>query len=231
MSPRATGPDPIGEPPARPRGSSGQPPSGVGPERSGSGRLSDIAVALIEEHGYAATSVRDITSACGMTPGAFYAHFQSKDELLYRLVREGHEILDDMLYVAQRDGGGNPSEQLRAFIFAFTEFHTIYRKLASIGNRDYRYLPSPRLEEISHYRRRIRDTLSAIIVAGISKGEFHTIGRGTREETNMMSMQILGMCVRVIDWYHDDHSLSKERVAQLQVELVLRMVEGGTRES
>lgn len=198
----------------------------AGSESSTLERLSDVALTLIEERGYTATSVRDITSACGVTPGAFYGHFQSKDELLYKLVLEGHEILDSMLYEAQRDGGGAPREQLEAFVRAFTRFHTMYRQHGLVGNRDYRYLPPPWSEEITRIRPRIRDMFSAVIVAGISRGDFRAIGSCTREETNMMSMQILGMCIRVVDWYHDNGPLDREQVADLQVQLVLRMVEG-----
>ena len=60
-------------------------------------RLAEAAVELFYERGAPATTVRDITSACGLTPGALYNHFESKDHLLYLVVRDIHRQVDDQL--------------------------------------------------------------------------------------------------------------------------------------
>jgi TetR/AcrR family transcriptional repressor of nem operon len=44
-------------------------------------KLLDAALTIIREQGYAATSVDDLCSAAGVTKGAFFHHFKSKDEL------------------------------------------------------------------------------------------------------------------------------------------------------
>jgi TetR/AcrR family transcriptional repressor of nem operon len=44
-------------------------------------RLLAAAVTLIRRHGYAGTSVNDLCAAAGVTKGAFFHHFKSKDEL------------------------------------------------------------------------------------------------------------------------------------------------------
>src|SRR5579875_954389 len=53
-------------------------------------RVLATAAALFYEKGAVDTSVRDLTKACGLTPGALYNHFASKDDLLYTLVKHGH---------------------------------------------------------------------------------------------------------------------------------------------
>ncbi len=44
-------------------------------------KLLDAALGAIRTKGYAATTVDDLCSAAGVTKGAFFHHFQSKDEL------------------------------------------------------------------------------------------------------------------------------------------------------
>lgn len=45
------------------------------------------AVDLFAEKGYAATSVQDITNACGISKGAFYLSFKTKDDLLLEIFK------------------------------------------------------------------------------------------------------------------------------------------------
>ncbi|MBN1776924.1 MAG: TetR/AcrR family transcriptional regulator [Clostridiales bacterium] len=42
----------------------------------------ESALYLFSEHGFNASTIRQITERAGVTPGAFYNHFASKDELL-----------------------------------------------------------------------------------------------------------------------------------------------------
>ena len=42
----------------------------------------EVALDLFSEQGYEATSMRDIAAALGLTPGAFYHHFPSKEAVL-----------------------------------------------------------------------------------------------------------------------------------------------------
>ena len=46
---------------------------------------------LISEHGYAGTSVRNISSAVGLRESAIYNHFKSKKEVLTEIIKKyGH---------------------------------------------------------------------------------------------------------------------------------------------
>jgi AcrR family transcriptional regulator len=45
----------------------------------------DVALDLFTERGYDATSMRDIAASLGLSPGAFYHHFPSKEAVLVAL--------------------------------------------------------------------------------------------------------------------------------------------------
>lgn len=64
----------------------GRPPKGeAGPTRE---RLLDAALKLFAEHGFAATTVRQIAQAVGVTDPAIYAHFRGKQALFDALLSE-----------------------------------------------------------------------------------------------------------------------------------------------
>src|SRR5260370_600893 len=75
-------------------------------------RLVHAAIDLFATNGYAATSVADIQTACGLTPGsgALYKHFSSKEELLREVLRRHVAgIAHD-----RQEGVANPPEGLNA---------------------------------------------------------------------------------------------------------------------
>ena len=52
-------------------------------------RILGVAAEWFGTHGYAATSIRDIAREVGVTVGAIYVHFPSKDRLLVAVYEEG----------------------------------------------------------------------------------------------------------------------------------------------
>ncbi len=59
-------------------------------------RILDATAILIVQYGYDKTSVSDIAKKAGISKGAVYLHFKSKDALIYRLIlREVEKFLDE----------------------------------------------------------------------------------------------------------------------------------------
>ncbi|MBS1887883.1 MAG: helix-turn-helix transcriptional regulator, partial [Actinobacteria bacterium] len=56
--------------------------------------LVETALGLFEAHGYAGTPVQRIVDQAGLTKGAFYHHFETKEDLLYEI---HDEFIDDQL--------------------------------------------------------------------------------------------------------------------------------------
>ena len=79
-------------------------------------RIAEAAIELFYNRGAPATSVRDITAACGLTSGALYNHFSSKEQLLYVLIRDIHLLADQGLEAAIADAGTQPSARLAAAV-------------------------------------------------------------------------------------------------------------------
>ena len=49
--------------------------------RGARSKLLDAAISIIREKGYAATSVEELCTRAGVTKGAFFHHFPTKDSL------------------------------------------------------------------------------------------------------------------------------------------------------
>jgi TetR/AcrR family transcriptional regulator, cholesterol catabolism regulator len=58
-------------------------------EQETRGRILSVAASWFADHGYSAASIRDIAREVGVTVGAIYVHFSSKDRLLTAVYEEG----------------------------------------------------------------------------------------------------------------------------------------------
>ncbi|RYG71437.1 TetR/AcrR family transcriptional regulator [Lentibacillus lipolyticus] len=65
--------------------------------------LLDAAARLFQRHGFHTTSIEDITSFCGISKGAFYKHFDSKETMILELLQRYY---DDMFTEADRYAEG-----------------------------------------------------------------------------------------------------------------------------
>ena len=79
----------------------------------------DAAVRLSKEGGFDKLSIREICAAAGVTTGAFYHHFASKDDLL----TQGFSSLDDYLEEAMRSCLAKPPlERLEVLVRAYADY-------------------------------------------------------------------------------------------------------------
>jgi AcrR family transcriptional regulator len=75
-------------------------------------RVLDAAIRLIAEGGLAATSVQDIAQAAGMSKGAVHYHFESKDELLERVLDRCCDIVESRVTEVFEEPG-TPMDRVR----------------------------------------------------------------------------------------------------------------------
>lgn len=76
-------------------------------------KILNTAISLFLENGYEKTSMQDIVNALGMSKGAIYHHFKSKEELFERAVLEFY-ARDDRFDAILKDETTSGLEKLRA---------------------------------------------------------------------------------------------------------------------
>jgi TetR/AcrR family transcriptional regulator, transcriptional repressor for nem operon len=83
-------------------------------------RLLDAAVAVIRTKGYSATTIDDLCSAAGVTKGAFFHHFASKEALGVAAANHWSETTSALFAAAPYHANADPL----ARIFGYIDFRT-----------------------------------------------------------------------------------------------------------
>jgi AcrR family transcriptional regulator len=121
-------------------------------------RILDVALELFGEHGYAGTSIADITKRLGISKAALYYHFTAKDEILSALVAEP---MDAFQTLASTASGRPLPELLGAIVDHTASLYTVSRLLGDDPStaRAMRERALPRSRELN-------DALTAALAGG-----------------------------------------------------------------
>lgn len=88
----------------------------------------NTALTLMRENGFEAVTVRDICKAAGITTGAFYHHFQSKEELFDK----GFAPLDQYMAKAmENESDEDPAQRLKLILYHYAVFMETCGELAA----------------------------------------------------------------------------------------------------
>jgi AcrR family transcriptional regulator len=184
-------------------------------------RVLAMSATLFHRYGAAGTSIRDITRACGLSPGALYNHFASKDDVLYVLVRHGHAALERRIGESLATAADDPSARMSAFVRAYVLGHLVHPELAQVVRREYLHLTPKRYREIVRRRRRLRRQLSELLNAGAAAGAFDLIDG--EDSAIRVAVMVLDMCSRTSEWYDPKRAESPDRLAERYVAAALRL--------
>jgi TetR/AcrR family transcriptional repressor of nem operon len=120
----------------------------------GRGRLLDAALTLIRTKGYADTTVDDLCRAAGVTKGAFFHHFRSKDELGVAAAAHFGEMAAGLFGAAPFTTLDDPLERLLGYI----DFR---RSILAGDLADFTCLLGTMVQETYATRPAIRDACAA----------------------------------------------------------------------
>lgn len=184
-------------------------------------RMLAVAAALFLRQGAVATSVRDIARAGGVSPGALYNHFDSKQDVLFTLVRFGHELLVHSLDTAI-PVDGSPRARLAAFVTTWVTGHLGHQSLAQLVRREYLHLTGDRLAQVVRQRRAVRARMVQIVRAGLVDGTFDLPGVGS--DPTPVAVMVLDLCLAISDWYDPSHGPDPTVLAHRYVSAALRLL-------
>ncbi|MBN9090915.1 MAG: TetR family transcriptional regulator [Reyranella sp.] len=174
------------------------------------------------ERGYPVVTVRDIMKACGLTQGALYNHFKSKDELLHDIIASTQAELERVCQQAVSGAGSDPRAKLAAFVRAYVMRHCRLRIEALVANREISWLDAERVRDIRRSRRAIRDIVVGILTEGLEKGVLDPPQVDGRRDLKALAMAMLDQWTNVSMWYTPGGRMSEEQMARLYVDMALR---------
>ncbi|MER7762864.1 TetR/AcrR family transcriptional regulator [Streptomyces sp. NPDC097619] len=179
-------------------------------------RLLAAATRLFAERGYDRTSVQEIVDAAGVTKGALYHYFDSKDDLLYevyaRMLRLQQERLD-----AIADSGGPVADRLRAAAADVVVTTLDNLDDAMIFFRSLHQLSPAKNLLVRAERRRYHERFRALVEDGQRDGTF-----GSATPADLVVDYHFGAVHHLASWYRADGPLGPQEVADHLADLLLR---------
>jgi TetR/AcrR family transcriptional regulator, cholesterol catabolism regulator len=180
--------------------------------------IRDAAIELFYEHGYEATTLREVAAKVGIRVGSLYNHISGKDELLSSIMVG---IMDDLLAAqraAVRQHKDDPVECLRACIDTHIRFHADRAREVFIGNSELRSLPPK-------FRRKVvtkRDQYEKIIREIIERlGED---GSAEVLDPRIQTYAIVAMGTHVSTWYKPRGAMSLDQIVETYTQMILRQL-------
>jgi AcrR family transcriptional regulator len=182
------------------------------------------ALELFGRQGFHATSVQQIVDRAGLTKGAFYHHFASKEDVL-RLIHD--EFLDVQRETVARivAAGGSPTEQLRQIVLASVLSVARYQSSVTVFFQERRYLTGERAEDVRTRRDAVEAMMEQVVRDGIAAGELDA-----SINPRVAVFGIVGLSAWLHQWYRPDGPLSAEEIADELARMVLNGLVTGPRE-
>ena len=177
-------------------------------------RLVRASVRLFAERGYDRTSVQEIVEAAGVTKGALYHHFSSKDHLLYEIY---HRLLTEQSRRLRGfvESDGPIAERLRAAAIDLVETSAEHVADFVVFFGSMSMLSGERAATVRSERRRYFDTFCGLVRVGQRSGAFRT-----DVSAGVVVHSFVGALSQVPSWYRPDGDLSYQEVGLQMVELM-----------
>jgi AcrR family transcriptional regulator len=191
-------------------------------------KLLSSAVLCFARNGFHATTTRDLTAGVGLSPGALYVHFSTKEDVLFAITRVGHEralaALDDVTSEAGEAGpadGTGPAARVADLVRRFVAWHAHHHTVARICQYELSGLEPEHFEQVQQLRQQINSVFRRAVQQGVDAGVFDVA------DVNRAVRAIISMGVDLVRWYRLDGPDSPEALADEYAELALRMLGTG----
>lgn len=184
----------------------------------GEAGILEAAIAVMAEHGYHGTSVRDIAVRAGVSPAALYHHFGSKQELLATLMERGIEELLRRTRAALATAPENPADRLCALVEVQVLFHLEDQRGTLLGTSELRALNEPVRTHHIGKRQQQQRLFDGVISLGADLGVF------TTPIPLEASRAIVVMCTGVASWFSPKGPMSRAEIVRRYQRLALDML-------
>lgn len=173
------------------------------------------AIRLFCEHGYEATTLREIAADVGRTVGSVYNHIASKEDLLYSIMSGiMRDLIEDMEAVLA--GYADPVDRLRAAAEFHVKFHAARSQEVFIGNSELRSLSAVRRAAVVEARDEYEQVFRGILEDGVKGKQFHVA------DIRLVTYGIIAMGTHVADWYSPGGRLTLDEIASVYADFILR---------
>jgi AcrR family transcriptional regulator len=179
------------------------------------------AVKVFREHGYADASVQDVADELGILKGSLYHYIETKEDLLYRVLMELHEQVEEILERVAAEEGLAPLERLDLYVREQVEFNVQNLARVSIYYDDVDRLSDARRKEIFERRKVHERYVTGLIEEAQKNGE-----AASEVDPHILANCIFATVIWTYKWFRPGGKVNREKLASSVVQFVLDGVIG-----
>jgi len=177
-------------------------------------KILDAALTLSNEKGFAAMSLRDLSAKAGLSMGALYTYFSSKEELLQMIQRQSAVVVQVLL--DQIEGIEDPLSKLKRVIQSHIFLSEVMQPWFYFAYMETKNLAKQEHKKAIEAELATEKLLIDIMKEGRDKGDFKAV-----------NMELAGAVIKAMlqDWYlkrwkYARRNVSVEKYAAFVVDLV-----------
>lgn len=176
--------------------------------------IRQAAIALFYRKGYFAASISEIAAASGIRKASLYHHYESKEALLFAILKE---TMDDLMahLAACLEGVVDVEARMRAAVRGHVQFHLRRQKENFIANSELRGLTAAHYEDIVRRRDAYERVFQEIIGAGRRQGVF------APGDDKILSYAILTLCTAGASWFKPEGRLTVDEIAEIYENFII----------
>lgn len=166
------------------------------------------AADIFRRKGYDATSLQDIADAVGIQKGSLYHYIDTKEDLLFAIVKDTHDrtLKGNSRW---RTLDGDALARLRVFVEDHARVSMRFGRATSIYFRDARSLSRARRDEIMAARDEYENDLRSLIVQAQREGTVNA-----ELDPRLATFAVFGMINWLYQWYRPSGELSQDTIAR-----------------
>lgn len=151
-------------------------------------KILDVSYRLFTTKGYDKTSIQDIVEELGMSKGAIYHHFKSKEEILDRLCDSIYDNMDWFCQISNTPGLSALEKLSQMFLFELEDERKV--SLDAVTAPIVRYNARMILESLYSAIEDVAPAIAALIEEGNRDGSLHVAQPREAAEMVMVLMNI-----------------------------------------
>jgi AcrR family transcriptional regulator len=177
-----------------------------------------LAAEMFFERGYEATTMRELAAAIDIKTASLYYFFPNKEQILFDLIES---VVKQLVLGARHlvDNERTHEQRLASLVVNHVVLHAMRPKESTLGDSELRSLTKKHLRANVRHRDEYERLVVDVLEAGGSDGAFSLI------DTKLTAYAIIAHSSHVGTWYRRDGRMSVGDVAEVYVDLALRMVD------
>ena len=179
-------------------------------------RITDAALTRFASKGFAATGIREIADAVGITTASLYHYMGTKEDLLVHIMTEGLTRFASAARLAAADLA-DPARQLVALVRVHVATEAMQRRMSLVIDNEIRALT--RSADVVQLRDAYEDLWRQPIDVGVEAGVFHVA------DPALARLALLEMCNGVAQWFRPDGALRLAEVCDRFSDMALSLTQ------